>query len=96
MDAKLLASIAGIVLSLLFTYLPGLKDWYEPLDSAKKSLIMLGLIIIVAAAVFGLSCAGWYKLVSCDQIGIKGLVEAVILVLVSNQATFLISPKPGE
>jgi hypothetical protein len=96
MDAKLLASLAGVILSLAFSYIPGLKDWYQPLSGEKKRLIMFGLIVVIAGAAFGLSCSGWWSWVSCDQAGVKGLVEAIIWVAVSNQTTFLLSPKPGE
>jgi len=35
MSSELLAGISGVVLSLLFEYLPGLHDWYNALVDAK-------------------------------------------------------------
>ena len=42
MDSKMLASIAGVVLSLAFFYIPGLSGWYKKQSSQVKSLVMLG------------------------------------------------------
>ena len=51
MTAEELASIAGIVLSLLFSYIPGLKDAYDGLDGDYKRLVM-GLSLVVVAGEF--------------------------------------------
>jgi TRAP-type mannitol/chloroaromatic compound transport system permease large subunit len=93
MNAALLASIAGIVLSLLFSYVPKLSTGFAVLDGVYKRLIMAGLLLIVAACAFGLSCAGLYSAVSCDQPGAVGLVEAFIAALIANQSAYAISPE---
>lgn len=88
MNAEQLAAIAGLVLSLAFSYIPGLVDLYDPLDSIKKRLIMGALLVIVAVAVFGLSCAGVLSTVVCDRQGAIGLVMVLINALVANQAVY--------
>ena len=93
MNSSTLAALAGVLLSLGFSYIPGLNDWYDSQQPTNKRLIMALSIIAVAAGAFGLSCAGVLQSVACDQAGALGLVEAVISALVANQATFLISPK---
>ena len=95
MSSELLASIAGILLSLAFSYVPGLNAWFVLLEPVYKRLIMISLILVVAFAAFGLSCAGWWPTVTCDQAGIAGLIEAFIAALITNQATYLISPESG-
>jgi hypothetical protein len=90
---EILASAAGILLSLAFSYIPGLSTWYAAKDPTIKRLIMLAALVVVAAGVFGLSCAKVYSWVTCDQPGATGLVTALVLALVANQATFLISPQ---
>jgi len=59
---------------------------------------MLGLIVLVAAAMFGLSCADilgsffGYAL-TCDQPGAMQLVWMVILVAISNQTAYRLTPQ---
>lgn len=93
MTAELLSSIAGIVLSLLFSYVPGLNVKFGLLDPDHKRLIMAGLLILVAGVTFGLSCYGLWPTVECSQAGVLGLVEILIAALIGNQATFLLSPQ---
>lgn len=89
---QLLASIAGILLSLLAAYLPKFNEWYEALSGAHKRLVMLGLLAAASLGVVGLSCVGWFDpLVSCDQAGIETVISAFVLALVSNQATYQIT-----
>lgn len=92
MSAELLASLAGVVLSLLFSYIPKLSEWFAVLDGVYKRLIMAGLIFIVAAGTFGLSCAGVINAVTCNQPGAIGLVTAFLAALIANQSTYTISP----
>lgn len=93
MDAALLASLAGILLSLLFSYVPKLSDWFAVLEGVYKRLIMAGLLLVVAGGAFGLSCASVISAVTCDQPGALGLVKAFIAALIANQSTYMISPE---
>jgi hypothetical protein len=93
MNATLLASIAGIVLSLLFSYVPKLSESFAVLDGVYKRLIMAGLLVVVAGFTFGLSCANVVSSVTCDQAGAIGLLEALIAALVANQSVYAISPE---
>jgi len=60
MTTTLLSSIAGSLLSLLFSYLPGLSDWYAQLGvnpddgGTRKRLLMLALLCLTALASFWL------------------------------------------
>lgn len=94
---ELFPYIAGIVLSLVFSYLPGLNKWYDALESNIKRLIMLGLIFVVAAAYFGLSCTSWAPdlgiTVPCTTEGLKLVVLAFFQILVANQAVYKLTPK---
>ena len=95
MDAKMLSAVAGIVLSLAFSFGPGLKNWYEKLEGAKKSLLMAGLLLLVAGGSFGLSCipSSPYHFFSCDIKGFWGLVDVFVAALVANQSTYLVTRK---
>jgi hypothetical protein len=96
MSAENLSLIAGTVLSLVFSYIPGASDWFTSFDAQVKRLIMLGLIVLSAGIVYGLSCQGWgesYGIqISCDQSGLVGLVRQVVLAIIANQGVYAISP----
>ena len=93
MNAELLAGIAGIVISLLFSYFPGLSGWYDPLPADKKRFIMLGALLVSALGVFGLACIGKYDLVSCDLVGAWNMLEYFVLAVIANQASYSLSPR---
>ena len=97
MTADILASTASVFLSLLFSYVPGFKSWYEAQAPTSKRLIMLGLLALVAAGSFAAACAQFGDAlrldVVCSRDGAIGLLETFIAALVANQAAFLISPK---
>ena len=67
MSAELLSTIAGAILSLLFSYVPGLSGWYQKLGEngdgvdggTARRLFMLGLLVLTAAGAYGLACSGW-------------------------------------
>ncbi len=96
MSAEQLALVAGAILSLLFSYAPGLSDWYGALDSTYKRLVMLVLLIAVAGGVLALSCGDVVSYVTCDKAGILGLVNALIAAAIANQATFTLSPQKAR
>lgn len=97
MTPELLMSIAGILLSLIFSYVPGISDWYEQFDPNKKRVVMLVLLLFVTASMLGLACAGFGSDfgigVACDRLGVTELVKALIAAIIANQAAYLISPK---
>jgi hypothetical protein len=95
MNAETLSAGAGILLSLAFSYGPGLAPRFAQLDPTTKRLVMAGALLVVALGAFGLSCAGVVDAASCTQQGGWALVSAFVSALVANQATYLISPK-GE
>lgn len=95
MSSEQLIAIAGAFLSVLFAYIPGFANWFKPLGNEVKRLIMLGLLVAVAGTVYGLSCAGYWDAVTCDEKGLTGLVIALITAIVANQGTYAILPKVG-
>lgn len=88
-----LALIAGALLSLLFSYVPGLSDWFSKLDGTRKRLVMLALLAVVTGGAFGLGCAGILAGVDCSRNGAVNAVYAFILALMANQSTYAISPQ---
>jgi uncharacterized membrane protein len=98
MDQQTLAALTGVVISLLFSYVPGLSTWYDALDGTKKRLVMLGVLLIVAAGAFGASCAGIAQYAACDTSGAKQMLDAFIAAAVANQVTHKFTPdnKPSD
>jgi len=95
MTSETLLIILGAVLSLLFSYIPGLASWYQPLDETKKRLIMLGLLAVITVTIFGLSCTKYFEWVECSEQGAMGLLTSFIFAAMANQATNSLSPKVG-
>lgn len=97
MTPEFLVLAFGVVLSLAVSYIPGLNTAYAALDGSLKRIVMLAGIIVIGAGVYGLNCAGipWTGVpaVACTQQGALGVVEAVILAAVANQAAYALSPK---
>lgn len=89
---EFIASLAGVILSILFSYVPGLKDKFEPLAPATKRLVMLALLFVAAAGALAFSC----KVVpECYTQNWVTYVSALVAAVVANQGTFLITKPSG-
>jgi hypothetical protein len=59
-----LAAVAGVLLTLAFSYIPGLKDRFKNIgvqpdgqdDGNKKRLVMLGLLVVTTAGALAMIC----------------------------------------
>ncbi len=96
--STLFPSLAGVLLSLAFAYIPGLEAWYAALSSIGKRLVMLGLLALTAVGYVLIGCAPFGSQFNvpaevCSQAGIVAVVQAFLQSLIANQATFLITPK---
>jgi FtsH-binding integral membrane protein len=100
MSAESLSLVAGTILSLTFSYIPGARRWFEEFEPEIKRLIMLALLLITGGVVYGLSCMGWASewgiSMSCDRSGLIGLIEQVVIAIVANQSVYAISPRLFE
>jgi hypothetical protein len=94
----MLSAAGGILLSLLFSYIPGLSDWYAAQTGTTKRLVMLATLLVLAASSLYLACLGYRQLggvnlPECSPDGLAALAQAFVTALVANQATYLISPQ---
>jgi hypothetical protein len=100
MDAQTLALFAGAVLSLLFSYVPGLNTWFAALDGSLKRLLMLGLLLLTALAVVGIACAGFGAdlglVVTCDKAGFLGVLKAFVAAMIANQTAYELTPQTAK
>lgn len=93
MDTTLISTVSGSALSLAFSYLPGLQDWYQTLDSKGRAWVMLGAMLATSIGLFIASCSGQYITVACTQDGAIEMAKFFFAALVANQSTFAITKK---
>jgi hypothetical protein len=93
MDNSMIAGVAGLFLSLVFSYVPKLKDWYNAQTGEYKSLVMLGSLVAACLIIFGASCADLWVVVACNAAGAKSLIPLFISALIANQGTYLVTRK---
>lgn len=91
---ELIAGLAGVVLSLIFSYIPKLNEKFAALGPEVKRLIMLGLLLVVSAGIYGGTCGGIIQSgISCDKSGLLHLVWMFVTATIANQSTYNISPQ---
>ena len=93
LTATQLSAIVGVLLSLVFTFIPGLKTWYASLDATKKPVVMVVALFLTTAVIFGLAClpSSPYQYFTCDIAGFWQAVALFVSALIANQATYLIT-----
>lgn len=74
-----LSAILGTALTLIFTFVPQVKDWYEAKDARTKAQIMAFGLLIIGACVTALSCYGVISAVVCTQTGILTFITGTLL-----------------
>ena len=93
----LIPSVAGIVLSLAFKYIPRLAPWYESRTPQIKSLVMLGSLVAAVAVIMVAGCANLAWPGVCQGDGWRNVLQGFVLALVAtataNQATYLVTRK---
>jgi hypothetical protein len=97
MSAETLSMIAGVILSLTFSYVPGLSSMFASLSPEYKRLIILGLLVLISLGILGIACAGTIEVfnltITCDEAGIIDLVEVLMVAIIANQGVYAISPR---
>ncbi len=98
--AEFVSSLAGVLLSLVFSYVPGAKQWYGALDGLHKRLVMLAFLALAVGLVLGVACAGFGHdfgvAVVCDRSGFVAAARAFGAAVVANQTTYLVSPPAAK
>ena len=94
MTVETLSLAAGALLSLLFSYIPGISGWFDAKEPTVKRLIMAGALLVIALLVFGAGCANLQIpgiQIECSTEGAWLLVQVYLLALVANQGTYQIT-----
>lgn len=96
MTAQVLTGVAGVLLSLAFAYIPGLKTWFANKESTTKRLVMAGVLLVATVGAFVLACwqpERFSDLVVCSDTGFLDLVWLYIVALISNQSAYSLAVK---
>jgi len=89
-----MTAFAGIAISLLMSYTPGLNARYAALSGDWKRMIQLGLIVLAAVGIMVTSCQGWYHFVTCTPANVENIVWSVIMAAIANQTAYQLTPQP--
>ena len=89
MTAEGLSALAGVILSLAFSYVPALAPWYEKQTPTRKRGLMALLLLLVAAGALLYDCRGNAACMAADW---QKVVSVLIAALVANQSAYLLSP----
>lgn len=93
--SNVLLFLLGVVLSLVFRYIPEAKAWFDSLPH--QGLAMLGMIVVLGAVYFGLSCTPFavqlHIAITCELSSVFNLLEALALIAAGNQLTYLLAAK---
>lgn len=101
MTPEILAAVAGVVLSLAFSYIPNLRTRFAEFPKETQQLVMLGMLFLVAGASYGLACANvltdlFGMVLTCDKAGMLGLIRALIFAVMANQGIYSLTPKAAD
>lgn len=98
LSSEILLGVAAIVLSLVFTYWPGLRVQFAGLTSAQKSLVNLISVTILSTVMFLGACVQLFEIpgLACSTAGIKQLAIYVIIAAGGNQLAYIASAQPAD
>lgn len=85
MSAELISAVAGGLLSLALSYIPGLNTYWNELEGQHKRAWMAVLILAAAAGAYLGACQGWWN-GSCGNWQLY--LEAALAALVANQSIY--------
>jgi hypothetical protein len=89
MNAELLSAIAGLVISLALSYIPGLADKWAGLDGTVKRAVMGILIMVVGLVSYAGTCQGWWGSGDCGNW--QTLAASILAALIANQSIYQIT-----
>ncbi|MBA4375822.1 MAG: hypothetical protein C0401_06585 [Anaerolinea sp.] len=96
LSAEAFVVLSAVILSVAWTFTPGLRIKFGELASNIKVIINLALMILLAGLMFLFTCTGWNPIpgVACTVEGAKALGVLVFIAIVGNQVTYVASPQP--
>ncbi len=92
MNTEVLVMIAGVALSLVFSYVPKVKVWFSDQQPNTKRLVMLSSLAATSLGAFALACMGRLDTVACTADGSWQLLEYFVLAAIANQTAYGFTP----
>ena len=94
MEKELVLAIlfwTGVIISLIFR-IPKVKNWYDEKSKAFKTYFMLGVNVLAGLLIMGFVCGGipGMSTVTCDLVGVQGVLIALGTIVGGNQAAYMI------
>jgi len=97
MTTDQISAAAGLLLSLLFSYVPSLNNWMAVQSPTSKRLVTLASLAGATLIVFGLTCtplgATLHLAVACTSASAWQLLPPLFWAAVANQTAFTLSPQ---
>lgn len=96
MEAQALSAVAGMILSVLINYVPGLNTAFDRMSANGQRLAMAGLLALAAIGTALWQCtdpAAGGMGVCLGTTNWRAVVSAFVFALMANQAADRISPK---
>ena len=87
---------AGAVLSLAFSFVPGLNVWYAAKSETFKKWFMVGMLCAVSGVLITSMCLSVIVIegLTCSEIGIGTFLETLLLAILANQGVYGLTPLP--
>lgn len=96
LNSDVLAGMAGVLISLGCSYLPGVSARWDALEGVWKRLTMAIMLMVVSVVIVALSCAGVLQGVECSQKGAWAVLSALFSALTANQSTYALAGKKSD
>lgn len=58
MTQNQIVAALGVVLSFVFEFIPGVREWFDGLETKAKVALLSGLTLAIAVGALALACAG--------------------------------------
>jgi hypothetical protein len=93
LTAEMITGFAGVIVSLVFSYFPVLREKFAGLTSEAKSGVMLGIMAAVTASVTALNYYGILDAgISFEGRWLPHVIWVFVVAVIGNQATYNVSP----
>lgn len=95
---EVMLGLAAMVLSLTFTFVPGLRVEFAGITSAQKVLVNLVSVTVLSVVMFLGSCAEIFVIpgLVCTTEGIRTLAVYIFIAVTGNQITYIASAQPAD
>lgn len=85
LSPELLTAFVVALISFGLEMIPKVKEWHDKLSSAGRRWVQVVVVVLVSAALYGMSCGGFLGvvlpgiIVTCDVSGLSALGQIALL-----------------